>query len=632
MSAQGVSAVIAPPEGSSSADAEAAPLATSSAPMKVVPMINVVPSNTASPPNKNTTQPKPSSSATDDVTPPENGSTTLYSKVTEGIRTAIRHSQDRYHKRSSSHPHASLKECDAIEVQYEVHVFTGDVFNASTKSGVFISLFGSEEPQFSGVIQLNDDTDVLTRVDDAASTPLRFQRGQHDTFLFKCANMGDLKKIRIGHDGIGSFAAWNLERVTIIDRHTTKSYTFPCGRWLATTRDDGQIVRDLQVDNYYDLKSSDFKRTSSEVFSLGGKDTCKDYCAKVFRNIREIYDVNHEQFIKSWVLEPSKLIAKEGAGRSGSLFLRSNDHQYMMKTIPADEVQSLLGVLRKYYDYLQSSPGTLIMKVFSLLRFELSGQRLYIMIFNNVLYGVPRELRTATYDLKGRVPKPGKALMNQGMGSEYVFKDKDLDRVFPVKGKDKVALLKQLDQDIYFFSEANLMDYSLLVGTFSVPSKSIAASYEIPKFNKMVYAKGGHEVYCIGFIDCLTRYNWKKKTAHAFKTRLWNADTLSTINATRYAERIRTYLMELFEGSDKDITVALAYARARQTHSTRLKKDTLTEQKLAYVENAVGQLTQNMTKFQRLLELLQKVEGTDCENKKESATAVLNSVESEPST
>jgi hypothetical protein len=39
------------------------------------------------------------------------------------------------------------------------------------------------------------------------------------------------------------------------------------------------------------------------------------------------------------------------------------------------------------------------------------------------------------------VPKPGKALMNTAKGPGYIFKDKDLDRSFPVEGARNIGSL-----------------------------------------------------------------------------------------------------------------------------------------------------------------------------------------------
>eukprot|EP00123_Amoebidium_parasiticum_P017891 comp24018_c2_seq3/m.42935 comp24018_c2_seq3/g.42935 ORF comp24018_c2_seq3/g.42935 comp24018_c2_seq3/m.42935 type:complete len:369 (-) comp24018_c2_seq3:235-1341(-) len=171
---------------------------------------------------------------------------------------------------------------------------------------------------------------------------------------------------------------------------------------------------------------------------------------------------------------------------------------------------------------------------------------LYTIIFVNVLYNPPRGIN-AIYDLKGRVPKPGKALQNTvKMGTDYVFKDKDLDRKFYLRDEEKLQFFTRLDMDINFFQYNNLMDYSLLIGVSTAPDATEDVSYP-----PWVFIRYSHptrnEVYHIGFIDCLTSYGLKKKVAHFFKSALWTPQSLSTIDAASYAGRIKKYLLSIFD-------------------------------------------------------------------------------------
>ena len=57
--------------------------------------------------------------------------------------------------------------------------------------------------------------------------------------------LGKISNIKIRHDNKGGGAAWFLDHVEIIDPKRKKPYYFPCQRWLATDKDDGQIYRVL---------------------------------------------------------------------------------------------------------------------------------------------------------------------------------------------------------------------------------------------------------------------------------------------------------------------------------------------------------------------------------------------------
>eukprot|EP00123_Amoebidium_parasiticum_P011231 comp20595_c1_seq1/m.26535 comp20595_c1_seq1/g.26535 ORF comp20595_c1_seq1/g.26535 comp20595_c1_seq1/m.26535 type:complete len:643 (-) comp20595_c1_seq1:169-2097(-) len=469
---------------------------------------------------------------------------TLLSNVTEGLRQAVAACQEKYSKQTQSDVKEQKNAAASEEkARYEIKVYTGDLFGASTRANVFCVLYGQGDKN-SGMIKLCDETAAKKKEAGAY-----FQRAEVDTFVFECQNLGPLEKIRIGHDNTGSFPSWFLSRVEVTETMGGQSFGFLCGRWLATTQDDGQIIRDLPVEHQFQLCPQDFTDSAAVEFTLPSGCMVKEYSPKVFLNMRELYGIHTADYCKSWTLPDEKLVAKEGAGRSGSLFLMSDDKKYMLKTIPQTEVRTFATVLPAYYSHVVEQRDTLIMKVFGLMRFKFNGMTLYAIIFNNVLYN-PISGIAAKYDLKGRVPKPGKALQNtEKAGTDYVFKDKDLDRKFYICEEEKVGFLTRLSNDIGFFAANNLMDYSLLIGV-TTPVLEDEKDFDRPMW---LYTKNSapekEEAYQIGFIDCLTSYGFRKKTANAFKSALWTQDQLSTINAPAYADRIKKYLFEIFDSS-----------------------------------------------------------------------------------
>jgi hypothetical protein len=73
----------------------------------------------------------------------------------------------------------------------------------------------------------------------------KFEKGQTDVFEIKEADVGDLRKIKIGHNGRGAGAGWHLKEVIIDAPKLGKKWRFPCGRWLDKNEDDGKIEREL---------------------------------------------------------------------------------------------------------------------------------------------------------------------------------------------------------------------------------------------------------------------------------------------------------------------------------------------------------------------------------------------------
>uniref|UniRef100_A0A8C8W9Z7 Oxygen-regulated protein 1 n=1 Tax=Panthera leo TaxID=9689 RepID=A0A8C8W9Z7_PANLE len=115
---------------------------------------------------------------------------------------------------------------------YEVHVATGELWNAGTVANVYISVYG--EKGDSGSRQLF-----------RSKSSFSFLRGQTDTFSLEAVHLGDLYKIVIGHDGLGPGNGWFLDDVVIKDPTTNREYAFFCHRWLDQGEDDGKIAREL---------------------------------------------------------------------------------------------------------------------------------------------------------------------------------------------------------------------------------------------------------------------------------------------------------------------------------------------------------------------------------------------------
>ncbi|KAL5006870.1 hypothetical protein ScPMuIL_015676 [Solemya velum] len=170
-------------------------------------------------------------------------------------------------------------ETKAATTTYHVHVTTGKVWGAGTDANVYVILYGDQ-----------DNTGQMFLKSSKTHTN-KFEKGKTDVFDLEAVNIGDLKKIRIGHDNAGGGAAWHLDKVVIDAPSLGKNWTFPCSRWLAKDEDDGQIEREiypqeLSTEEYvpcipYEVKTQTGKvssaGTSANVYiQLYGKDTCTE--------------------------------------------------------------------------------------------------------------------------------------------------------------------------------------------------------------------------------------------------------------------------------------------------------------------------------------------------------------------
>ncbi|PIK43821.1 putative tetratricopeptide repeat protein 25 isoform X2 [Apostichopus japonicus] len=124
---------------------------------------------------------------------------------------------------------------DKETLTYKVIVKTSDEQGSGTNSEVFIILFGE-----------NGDSGKLL-----LTTPVNegdiFESGNIDRFILKdVKNVGEIKKIKIGHNNKGAFAGWKLDSVTVKIPSLMKRLHFPCDMWLDDDEGDGKIERELE--------------------------------------------------------------------------------------------------------------------------------------------------------------------------------------------------------------------------------------------------------------------------------------------------------------------------------------------------------------------------------------------------
>ncbi|TKS84776.1 Lipoxygenase -like proteiny domain-containing protein 1 [Collichthys lucidus] len=125
-------------------------------------------------------------------------------------------------------------------VPYEIKIFTSDLFGAGTDADVFITLYGRD------AVCTQQKFLCFTKRERS----MYFERGAEDMFIVELEDVGEvMEKIRIGHDNRGINPGWHLDRVEIRrllgKGKGSETTIFPCERWLATSEDDGETVREL---------------------------------------------------------------------------------------------------------------------------------------------------------------------------------------------------------------------------------------------------------------------------------------------------------------------------------------------------------------------------------------------------
>uniref|UniRef100_A0AAY4A0E6 PLAT domain-containing protein n=1 Tax=Denticeps clupeoides TaxID=299321 RepID=A0AAY4A0E6_9TELE len=120
-------------------------------------------------------------------------------------------------------------------IKYRVTICTGNVSGGGTDASVFLRLIGD----------LGDTGERLMFM--SKNNVNKFEKGNADEFVIEAVSLGQVRRVRIGHDGRGGGCGWFLDKVMAREegQPESTSVVFPCFRWLDRNEDDGQIVREL---------------------------------------------------------------------------------------------------------------------------------------------------------------------------------------------------------------------------------------------------------------------------------------------------------------------------------------------------------------------------------------------------
>ncbi|ERE77616.1 phosphatidylinositol-5-phosphate 4-kinase type-2 alpha-like protein [Cricetulus griseus] len=284
----------------------------------------------------------------------------------------------------------------------------------------------------------------------------------------------------------------------------------------------------------------------------------KEYCPMVFRNLRERFGIDDQDF----------------QARSGARFHTSYDKRYVIKTITSEDVAEMHNILKKYHQFL------------GMYRLNVDGVEIYVIVTRNVFSHRLSVYRK--YDLKGSTV--AREASDKEKAKELpTLKDNDFinegQKIY-IDDNNKKIFLEKLKKDVEFLAQLKLMDYSLLVGIHDVeraeqeeveyeenegeeegesdgthpigtppdsPGNTLNSSPPLApgEFdpNIDVYAIKCHEnsprkeVYFMAIIDILTHYDAKKKAAHAAKTVKHGAGAeISTVNPEQYSKRFLDFI------------------------------------------------------------------------------------------
>lgn len=347
--------------------------------------------------------------------------------------------------------------------------------------------------------------------------------------------------------------------------------------------DDFKAYSKIKVDNHLFNKEN-----------LPSRFKFKEYCPMVFRNLRERFCIDDQDYQNS--LTRSAPLNSDSQGRFGNRFLSSYDHRFVIKTVSSEDIAEMHNILKKYHQFIVECHGsTLLPQFLGMYRLTVDGVETYMVVTRNVFSH--RLTVHRKYDLKGSTVS--REASDKEKAKELpTFKDNDFlneGHKLQIGDDNKKYFLEKLKRDVEFLATLKIMDYSLLVGIHDVDRAeqeemeveagaeeeeyendgmggALTGSFGTPpdspgnplnfggffgpgEFDPSVdvYAIKSHdigavkkEVYFMAIIDILTHYDAKKKAAHAAKTVKHGAGAeISTVNPEQYSKRFFEFMSNI---------------------------------------------------------------------------------------
>lgn len=188
------------------------------------------------------------------------------------------------------------------------------------------------------------------------------------------------------------------------------------------------------------------------------------YAPLAFRHFRKAFGIDTSDFLMSLCDGPLREL--ENAGASGSIFYKSHDDMFIIKTIQKGEHNFLRKLLPGYYMNLVQNKRTLLPKFFGHFCYQTAlGKNIRFIVMNNLL---PSNLTYyETYDLKGST-HGRKASEYELSKKKPTLKDMDFrDRHnigIRLTPETYNKLVNTMRRDCLVLESFKIMDYSLLVG------------------------------------------------------------------------------------------------------------------------------------------------------------------------
>uniref|UniRef100_A0AAX7TS22 Phosphatidylinositol 5-phosphate 4-kinase type-2 gamma n=1 Tax=Astatotilapia calliptera TaxID=8154 RepID=A0AAX7TS22_ASTCA len=245
-----------------------------------------------------------------------------------------------------------------------------------------------------------------------------------------------------------------------------------------------------------DFKASTKIKVNNHLFNketLPGQFKFKEYCPQVFRNLRERFGIEDQDFQVSLARSPP---LRHDEGKYAGLLLTSYDRTLVIKEISSEEVAEMHNALSAYHQHIVTCHGsTLLPQFLAMYRVTVESEDTYLLVMRNMFshrlhvhrkYDLKGSLvsREASFKEKVRSDSGKVSLLSTRVPVTFVFtgnkahvkelptyKDVDfmnnMQKVY-VSDEEKEKIMDKLNRDTEFLVRMRIMDYSLLLGIHDV--------------------------------------------------------------------------------------------------------------------------------------------------------------------
>lgn len=251
--------------------------------------------------------------------------------------------------------------------------------------------------------------------------------------------------------------------------------------------------------------------------------SCKIFYAESFDALRRRCNVS-DRFIES-MSRCLKFDSK--GGKTKSLFLRTLDTRFIIKSLQEVELKAFSKFAPDYFNFMSHTlfhgVPSVIAKMFGLFQVNIRNPNTgvdfsyYLLVMENLFYERNPNRR---FDLKGSMRN--RKIESTGQADEVLLDENLVETIFEsplfVRETSRKLLQASIFNDTLWLCKQNVMDYSLMAG-FDDATKEMV----------------------VGIIDCIRTYTWDKKLESWIKDRGKNKPTITS--PKDYRNRFRVSMM-----------------------------------------------------------------------------------------